>query len=73
MRVLWITGSFFPRIGGLELFIEKAIGSLSELCEVGLVTKSGQYYPGDQPITHFTLEQPRVLNQIVGWRNMAEV
>jgi glycosyltransferase involved in cell wall biosynthesis len=72
MRVLWITGSFFPRIGGLELFIEKAIGSLSELCEVGLVTKSGQYYPGDQPITHFTLEQPRVLNQIVGWRNMAE-
>ncbi len=72
MRVLWITGSFFPRIGGLELFIEKTVGSLSDLCEVGLVTKSGQWYPGDKPIAHFTLEQPSTSNQTAAWRHMAK-
>ncbi len=72
LRVLWITGSFYPRIGGLELFIEKTIGSLSGLCEVGLVTKNGQWYPGDAPITHFPLQQHRVPNQTEAWRLMAE-
>ncbi len=72
MRAIWITGSFFPRIGGLELFIEKTIGSLTDLCEVGLVTKSGQWYPGDKPIVHFTLEQPRTSNQSAAWRYLAE-
>lgn len=67
MRVLWITGSFFPRVGGLEIFIEKTIGSLSDLCEVGLVTKVGQWYPGDKPITHFALEQPRAVRPSAAW------
>ncbi len=62
----------FPRVGGLELFIEKTIGSLSELCEVGLVTKSGQWYRGDKPITQFTLQQPQTSNQTEAWRQMAE-
>ena len=56
MRVLWITGSFYPRIGGLELLIEETVAALSESCEVGLVTKSGQWYPGSKPITHFPLQ-----------------
>jgi glycosyltransferase involved in cell wall biosynthesis len=72
MRVLWITGSFFPRIGGLELFIEKTIGCLSDLCEVGLVTKSGQWFPGNKPITHFVLEQPRKSNPANAWRHLAQ-
>src|SRR5580658_3441043 len=70
MRVLWITGSFFPRIGGLQLLIEKTIGGLSDFCEVGLVTKSGQWYPGDKPIAHFTVQQPKSANQAEGWRRM---
>jgi glycosyltransferase involved in cell wall biosynthesis len=72
LRVLWITGSFYPRIGGLELFIQKTIGSLSEFCEVGLVTKGGQWYPGDSPIAHFSLQQHHVPNQTEAWSLMAD-
>ena len=72
LRVLWITGSFYPRIGGLELFIEKTIATLAEFCEVGLVTRSGQWYPGDSPIVHFSLQHHRVPNQTKAWRLMAE-
>jgi len=73
LRVLWITGSFYPTVGGLELFIEKTIGSLSELCDVGLVTKSGQWYRGDKPITHFPLQHHKVPHKTENWRLMAEV
>jgi phosphatidyl-myo-inositol dimannoside synthase len=72
MKVLWITSSFFPRVGGLELFIEKTIGSLSKFCEVGLITKSGQWYPSDAQIEHFPLERSKTSNQIQWWRTMAE-
>lgn len=72
MRVLWITGSFFPRIGGLELFIEKTVESLSELCDVGLVTRRGQWYPGTKPVAHFPLEHRGAANQTEVWQLMAE-
>jgi hypothetical protein len=31
LRILWITTSFFPKLGGLEVFIEKTVESLGIL------------------------------------------
>jgi glycosyltransferase involved in cell wall biosynthesis len=57
MRVLWITSSFFPRVGDVPLLVEETIGRLADLCEVGLITKRGQWYPSDQPIAHFVVPE----------------
>jgi phosphatidylinositol alpha-1,6-mannosyltransferase len=57
MRVLWITPSFFPLVGGLEVYVENVVASLTNLCHVGLVTKTGQWFPGDEPISHFTVSE----------------
>lgn len=55
IKVLWIAPNFFPRIGGLETYIEKIVESLTDLCHIGLVTKAGQWFPGYREITHFTV------------------
>jgi glycosyltransferase involved in cell wall biosynthesis len=71
MRVLWITGTLFPQIGGEQIFIEKTIGSLSDFCEVGLVTKLGQWYPGNKPIAHFAVG-PRASSRTAAWQQIIE-
>jgi glycosyltransferase involved in cell wall biosynthesis len=70
-RVLWITSTSFPKIGGIELFIEKTIGGLSDLCEVAVVTRDGQWYPGQKPVIHFPLKRPKAVNESEAWRLMA--
>lgn len=55
IRLLWIAPSFFPRVGGLEVYNEKVAEHLGDLCEVGLVTKAGEWFPGDKRISPFTL------------------
>lgn len=72
LRVLWITTSFFPKLGGLEVFIEKTVESLSEFCEVGLVTKSHQWFPGDKKVAHFTIANPTQVDQAAAWHEMAD-
>jgi phosphatidylinositol alpha-1,6-mannosyltransferase len=53
LKVLWVTGNFFPQIGGLEVYIERAVSNLADLCSIGLVTQHNQRPPEDPQITHF--------------------
>jgi phosphatidyl-myo-inositol dimannoside synthase len=71
IRVLWMTTSFFPSIGGLEIFIEKTLESLSGMCEVGLVTKHHHWIPGNTNIAHFRLYPPRALSGTGSWTEVA--
>ncbi len=70
-RVLWITNTCFPKIGGIELFIEKTIGGLADFCEIAVVTRDGQWYPGNKPVIHFPLKRPQGENETDAWRLMA--
>ena len=53
MKVLWITGNFFPLVGGLEIYTDRAVGSLSDVCEVKLLTHHGQGPCTDKRVGHF--------------------
>jgi glycosyltransferase involved in cell wall biosynthesis len=55
IRTLWVAPNFFPKVGGLEIYIEKIVESLADICHAGLVTKAGQWFPGYKEITHFTV------------------
>ena len=70
-RVLWITSTCFPKIGGIELFVEKTIGGLADFCEIGVITRDGQWYPGNKPVIHFPLKKPQVDNEADAWHLMA--
>lgn len=70
-RVLWITNTCFPKIGGIELFIEKTIGGLADFCEIAVVTRDGQWYRGNKPVIQFTLKRPHTDNEPDAWRLMA--
>jgi phosphatidylinositol alpha-1,6-mannosyltransferase len=70
IRVLWMTTSFFPRLGGLEVFIEKTLESLSGICEVGLITKSHHWIPGHTNIAHFRLSTPSSPRPGAAWREV---
>lgn len=73
MKVLWITPSFFPLVGGLEVYVEKVVGSLSHLCDVGLVTKDGQWFPGEDPISHFTVSATQPQGFRARWQTAEEL
>lgn len=72
IRVLWMTNSFFPQLGGLEVFIEKTLESLSEICEVGLMTKSHHWIPGDCNIAHFPIRNPKSSKPGAAWRETGQ-
>jgi phosphatidylinositol alpha-1,6-mannosyltransferase len=55
VRVLLMATSFFPRLGGLEIFLEKTVERLAEICEVGLVTRSQHWIPGEAAVAHFPI------------------
>jgi phosphatidylinositol alpha-1,6-mannosyltransferase len=57
IKVLWIAPSFFPRVGGLEVYNERIVESLANFCDVGLVTSAREWFPGDAQISHFTLSK----------------
>jgi phosphatidylinositol alpha-1,6-mannosyltransferase len=57
MRVLWITNSFYPQIGGLQVYVDRLTNSLSKLSDVGLVTASHQSAPENPSISHFRVEK----------------
>lgn len=72
MRVLWITSSFYPQVGGEETLIAKTVGCLTDLCEVGLVTKPEQWYPGKEPVEHFTVGPPTLSREAV-WEQIHDI
>jgi glycosyltransferase involved in cell wall biosynthesis len=72
MRVLWLASTFFPKVGGLQLFIEKTIASLTRYCEVGLVTRACHWFPGDEPIRHFPIVQPSSWSDPDAWKEVKE-
>jgi glycosyltransferase involved in cell wall biosynthesis len=72
LRALWITSTLFPRIGGIETYVEKAVGSLCAHCDVGLVTRRGQWLRDGSPITHFVLSGPVGGANAEAWRSMAD-
>lgn len=52
MKVMWVTGNFRPLLGGLEIYIDRAVGSLAGLAEVHLVTQHGQGPASDGRVGH---------------------
>jgi phosphatidylinositol alpha-1,6-mannosyltransferase len=51
--VLWITGNYYPQTGGLEVYVDRIISHLAELCCVGLVTENHHLAPAHPRIAHF--------------------
>jgi len=72
IRALWITSAMFPRIGGIETYVEKTTSALTEHCDMGLVTRNGQWPRDGAPIAHFTVSEPAARNQTEVWRCMAD-
>src|SRR5450631_246918 len=72
VRVLWVTNSFFPRLGGLEVFVERTVQSLSEVCEVGLMTKSHHWIPCESNIAHFPIRNPETSRPGTAWREIGK-
>lgn len=70
--MLWMTTSFFPRLGGLEIFIEKTLESLSAICEVGLITGSQHWIPGETTIAHFPVITPDSSRPGVAFRAVSQ-
>lgn len=71
IKVLWVAPNFFPKVGGLEIYMEKIVKSLSDLCHVGLVTKAGQWFPGYREIAHFTVPG-FIFDSMAGRRKVGE-
>jgi glycosyltransferase involved in cell wall biosynthesis len=72
MRALWITGNYYPQIGGLQVYVDRLTDSLSKYADVALVTEAGQDAPGNQHISHFSvsnLTRPASLKQ---WQAAAD-
>ena len=67
VRVLWVSTSFFPNLGGVELYVEKTVESLSGICDAGLVTKRHHWIPACMPVAHFTLDAPPSSNLDATW------
>lgn len=59
MKVLWITGNFYPNIGGLQVYIDSLTSALTAKCDVALITESGQDHPTNEEISHFSVESIR--------------
>jgi len=56
MKVLWITGNFYPIIGGLEVYTELLTRALAKQCHVGLIIESGQHPPINNEIRSFSVD-----------------
>jgi phosphatidylinositol alpha-1,6-mannosyltransferase len=54
MRVLWITGNFFPLTGGLETYVDRLVSVLRSHAEVALLTDGTQERPSHPGIDHFS-------------------
>jgi phosphatidyl-myo-inositol dimannoside synthase len=52
-RVLWVTGDFFPQVGGLQVYIDRLLAALAQYCHLALVTEAWQEGPSYQSIRHF--------------------
>jgi phosphatidylinositol alpha-1,6-mannosyltransferase len=68
LRVLIVTNTLFPRVGGQEAFIERLTEHLAALCEVGLATRAGLWYPGDANIARFSIVDPPQQDPRRRWR-----
>src|SRR5580693_6244087 len=71
MRVLWITGSFYPRLGGLQVYVERLTNSLSKLHEVGLVTALNHRAPENPSIVHFRVANLTRSGTPAAWQQAA--
>jgi glycosyltransferase involved in cell wall biosynthesis len=72
MKTLWITGNYYPQVGGLQVYIDKVTDSLAQYAEVALLTESNQNASANQHICHFKapcLTRPTTLEQ---WQEAAD-
>ena len=53
--------------------MERVVASLASLCQMGLVTKTGQWFPGDEPITHFTVSETQPQGFKARWQTAEEL
>jgi phosphatidylinositol alpha-1,6-mannosyltransferase len=66
VKILWVTGNYYPQTGGLEVYVDRIVSCLAELCQVGLVTEMYHSAPRDRRISHFRVEnltRPRTPGQ----------
>jgi glycosyltransferase involved in cell wall biosynthesis len=73
LKVLVCCRSFFPRIGGLEGFVERLIGELHEHCEVGLASDGRRWFPGDESIPQFEIAPRDGRDAQERWREAARL
>jgi phosphatidylinositol alpha-1,6-mannosyltransferase len=71
MRVLWITGTFYPQIGGLQVYVDRLTNSLAKLSEVGLVTGLKHRAPANPSIAHFKVANLTRSGAPAAWQQAA--
>jgi phosphatidyl-myo-inositol dimannoside synthase len=71
MRVLWITGTFYPQIGGLQVYVDRLTNSLAKLSEVGLVTGLKHRAPAHSSIAHFKVANLTRSGTPAAWQQAA--
>jgi phosphatidyl-myo-inositol dimannoside synthase len=71
MRVLWITGTFYPQIGGLQVYVDRLINSLAKISEIGLVTGLNHRAPANSSITHFKVANLTRSGTPAAWQQAA--
>src|SRR5213078_3629746 len=74
VRVLWVTGTYFPELGGVSVHVERATRALCALCEVGLVTEPRHRGPDNGDISHFAVANLSRPSSLLQWnRAVADV
>ena len=71
MRVLWITGTFYPQIGGLQVYVDRLTNSLAKIGEIGLVTGLNHRAPANLSIAHFKLANLTRSGTRAAWQQAA--
>jgi glycosyltransferase involved in cell wall biosynthesis len=73
LKVLVCCRSFFPRLGGLEAFVERVIDQLHEHCDVGLASHGQRWFPGDKSIPRFEIAPRAGRDAQRRWREAARL
>ena len=71
MRVLWITGTFYPQIGGLQVYVDRLTNSLAKIGEIGLVTGLNHRAPANSSIAHFKVANLTRSGTPAAWQQAA--
>ena len=71
MRLLWISASFPPAVGGMQTYNDELTARLAERHEVTVITAAGQR-PRSTAVAHFECEGLRGAPDDLGWRRSRE-